>query len=244
MKNRGTLRPLVVLAAIALAACQQGPTAAQREAAARQQAAAQRAAQAQQELNLYREMLARKDLQLAASMGRQIRQMYPGTPAAAEVDKSLPAVAARAAKQAERQRLAALWNYQTGVPMEGGTQNTATIYDTRGDGSQGRIQLVLRRHSQWGQSVYLYGQAPGFVCAGLCRLPIAVDGGRPHDWSAYLPPSGEPALFIKDDARFIAMLEKARTLAVTVHLRYGGTRTLKYEVAGFKPRDFPALARH
>ena len=230
--------------AVLLAGCQQGPTAAQREAAAQQQAAAQRAAQAQQELNLYREMLARNDLQLAASMGRQIEQMYPGTPAAAEVGKSLPGVAAQAAQQAERRRLAALWDYQVGVPMAGGTQNTATINDTRGDGTQGDIQLVLRRHSQWGQSVYLYGQAPGFVCKGVCRVPIAVDGGKAQGWAAYLPPTGEPALFIKDDARFIAMLEKAKTLVVDADLKHGGTRALKYEVAGFKPKDFPPLARH
>ena len=244
MRARALGLGLAACAVLLLAACQQGPTAAQREAAARQQAAAQRDAQSQQELKLYHEMLARNDLQLAASMGRQIEQMYPGTPAAAEVSKGLPGVAAQAAKQAERRRLAALWDYQAGVPMAGGTQNTATIYDTRGDGTQGDIQLVLRRHSQWGQSVYLYGQAPGFVCKGVCRVPIAVDGGRPHDWSAYLPPTGEPALFIKDDARFIAMLEKAKTLVIDVDLKQGGTRALKYEVAGFIPKDFPPLARH
>lgn len=226
-----------------LAACHQGPTAAQREAAARQQAAAQRAVQSGEELKLYREMLARHDLQLAASMGRQIEQMYPGTPAAAEVAKGLPAVVAGAAKQAERQRLAALWNYQTGVPMEGGTENTATIDNTRAGGDPGSIQLVLRRHSQWGQSVYLFGQAPGFVCKGICRLPIAVDGGKPRGWAAYLPPTGEPAIFIRDDARFIATLEKAKTLAITVDLRKGGTRALRFEVAGFKPADFPPLGK-
>ena len=226
-----------------LVACQQGPTAAQREAAARQEAAAQRAAQSREELKLYQEMLARHDLQLAASMGRQIEQMYPGTPAAAEVAKGLPAVVAGAAKQAERQRLAALWNYQTGVPMEGGTENTATIDNTRAGGDPGSIQLVLRRHSQWGQSVYLFGQAPGFVCKGICRLPIAVDGGNPRGWAAYLPPTGEPAIFIQDDARFLATLEKAKTLAITVDLRSGGKRTLRFEVAGFKPQDFPPLGK-
>ena len=235
---------MLLLAGLVLAGCQQGPTAAQREAAAQAQAAAQRLEQSQQELKLYHEMLARKDIQLAASLGQQIEQMYPRTPAASAVARDLPALTAAAAKQAHAQRLAALWDYQTGVPMAGGTQNTASINDTRSDGSQGNIQLILRRHSAWGQSVYLYAQAPGFVCKSICRVPVSVDGGKPQGWAAYLPPTGEPALFIKDDARFIAMLEKAKTLVIGVDLKQGGTRALKYEVAGFEPKDFPPLARH
>lgn len=230
-------------AALLLAGCQQGPTAAQREAAAQAQAAAQRAAQAQQELKLYHEVLARHDVQVAASLGREIEQRYAGTPAASEVGRTLPAIAAEAAKLAHAQRLAALWDYQTGVPMEGGTQNTASINDTRSDGSQGNIQLILRRHSAWGQSVYLYGQAPGFVCKSLCRIELRVDGGKPQAWTAYLPPTGEPALFIKDDRRFISTLEKAQVIELHVDLKQSGVRTLKYEVGGFKPASFPPLAK-
>ncbi|MDE3141211.1 MAG: hypothetical protein KGL09_05285 [Pseudomonadota bacterium] len=232
---------MLLLAGLVLAGCQQGPTAAQREAAAQAQAAAQRLEQSQQELKLYHEMLARKDIQLAASLGQQIEQMYPGTPAASAVARDLPALTAEAAKQAQARRLAALWDYQTGVPMQGGTQNTASINATRSDGTPGTIQLILRRHSAWGQSVYLYGQAPGFVCKGICRVPVSADGGKPQGWAAYLPPTGEPALFIKDDARFIRLLEKSRVLEMRVDLKQGGTRMLKFEVAGFKPADFPAL---
>lgn len=239
--RRAAMYAALLLAGLALAGCQQGPTAAQREAAARAQAAAQRLEQSQQELKLYHEMLARKDIQLAASLGQQIEQMYPGTPAAGAVARDLPALTAEAAKQAQARRLAALWDYQTGVPMEGGTQNTASINATRSDGTQGTIQLILRRHSAWGQSVYLYGQAPGFVCKGICRVPVSADGGKPQAWAAYLPPTGEPALFIKDDARFIRLLEKSRVLEMRVDLKQGGTRMLKFEVAGFKPADFPAL---
>ena len=238
------LRGALLLAGVLLlAGCEHGPTAAQRAAAAQARAAAQRVAQAQQELKLYHEVLARHDVQLAASLGREIERRYAGTPAAGEVGKTLPAIAVEAAKLAHAQRLAALWDYQTGVPMEGGTQNTASINDTRSDRSQGNIQLILRRHSVWGQSVYLYAQAPGFVCKGLCRIELRVDGGKPQAWAAYLPPTGEPALFIKDDRRFISMLEKAQIIELRVDLKQGGVRTLKYEVGGFKPASFPPLAK-
>ncbi|WP_298194407.1 hypothetical protein [Metallibacterium sp.] len=243
MRARALGLGLAACAVLLLAGCEHGPTAAQREAAAQAQAATQRLEQSQQELKLYREMLARKDIQLAASLGQQIEQMYPRTPAASAVARDLPALTAAAAKQAHAQRLAALWDYQTGVPMAGGTQNTASINDTRSDGSQGNIQLILRRHSAWGQSVYLYAHAPGFVCKSICRVPVSVDGGKPQGWAAYLPPTGEPALFIKDDRRFIGMLEKAQVIELRVDLKQGGARTLKYEVGGFKPASFPPLAK-
>lgn len=234
---------LALAGSLLLAGCNNGPTQAQREAAAAQQAAAQRDAQAQQELKLYHEVLARHDVQLAASLGAEIQQRYAGTPAAQDVAKTLPAITAEAAKLAKAQRLAALWDYQTGVPMEGGVQNTASINNSLPEGGQGTVQLILRRHSAWGQSVYLYGQKPGFVCKAICRVPVRVDGGRVQPWAAYLPPTGEPALFIKDDRRFIELLEKAHTLELTVVLKQGGTRTLKFEVGGFKPSRFPPLAK-
>ena len=243
MKRRLALVAAALAAPLLLAACQQGPSAAQRAATARAEADAQRAAEAQREYALYQQMLARKDTELAADLGTQIVQRYPGTAAASAVEKNLPALVAQAKAVRERRRLRALWDYQTGVPMAGGVQNTASIYDTTPGGTQGSIQLILRRQSAWGQSVYLYGQAPGFVCKGLCQVPIRVDGGQPQDWAAYLPPTGEPALFIKNDVRFIAMLEKAHSIEMTVRLKDAGTRNLRYQVGGFQPGDFPPLSR-
>ena len=232
---------LIAAAAVLLAACSPTPpppTPAQQ--AARQQAV--QAAAAAKEYVLYQQLLASGSDALAVPIGQEIVRKYPGTPAAAEVQQTLPALAAKVAAFAERQRLRALWLYQA-APMAGGRQTTAAISAVKPDGDRSAVRLVLRRHTIWGQSVYLYDDSnAGFVCKGLCTLAMRFDG-KPERWQAYLPHSNDPALFIKDDRRFIAAMEKAGTITMDVVRRPHREQTLRFEVGGFDPAQFPQPAK-
>lgn len=236
------LNLIAVAAGLLVAACspsQQAPTPAQQ--AAQQQAS--QAAAAAKEYTLYQQLLASHSDALAVPIGQEIVRKYPGTPAAADVQKTLPALAAKAAAVAERRRLRALWLYQA-APMAGGRQTTAAISAVKPDGDRSAVRLVLRRHTLWGQSVYLYDDSnAGFVCKGLCTLAMRFDGGKPERWQAYLPHSSDPALFIKDDRRFIAALEKAGTISMDVVRKPHREQTLRFEVGGFDPAQFPQPAK-
>jgi hypothetical protein len=226
---------LGVAAFALLASCSQSPTPGQTAAA--KQAAAN--AQVAQKLKLYREMLAEHDDALAAPIGKEIVSESPGTAAAAEVRKTLPQVETRASAKAEQDRLAALWQYQT-ADVDG-LQHTASIYSSQPTGAD-KVRLVLRRHVKWGQSAYLFGNGRGFVCKDMCKVKMRFDG-HASSWEAYLPKTGEPAMFINDDKRFIADLEKAKVVEMDVNTRDHGRETLKYDVGGYDPSKFLPLRR-
>lgn len=199
------------------------------------------AAQAKQKLKLYQQMLADHRDDLAAPIGEAIVRDYPGTPEAAEVHKTLPGIQAAARNRAEHDRLARLWSYQTGM-QSGGREISASIASSEPSGDRA-VRLILRRHSQWGQSVYLFGSGRGFQCKNLCSVPMRLDG-KPQKWKAYLPKTGEPALFIKNDAQFIKAIGNAKLIEMDVDTRDHGRETLKFEVGGYDPAKFPQLPKH
>lgn len=224
---------IAALAALALAGCSQPP--APPAAPSASAIAAANEAAASKELKLYQQMLAGSSKSFAVPVGEEILQKYPGTAAAAEVQKTLPQIKADAQAKAEHERLANLWWYQTA--NVGGMQSTASIYSEPRSAKSTR--LVLRRHVKWGQSAYLFAPdgSKGFVCKGNCTVPMRFDGKR-ENWKAYLPPTGEPAMFIKDDKRFIAALQKAKVIEMDVVTKDHGKQTLKFEVGGYDAAKF------
>jgi len=194
--------------------------------------------QAAKELAMYQELLRSQNDELAAPIGQEIVQKFPGSAAAIEVQQTLADVTNRAQASSEKRRLERLWSYQSGQES-GGTQNTASIYSAEPNSEAERVRLVLRRHSAWGQSVYLFGNGKGFDCGKACTLTLSFDDQAPSRVKASLPPTGEPAIFIEDDRAFIAKLEKARTLVVNVTLKGRGSQTLKFEIGGYSPSKFP-----
>ncbi len=203
------------------------------------QAAANDAAAAK-ELKLYQDMLDKHAENLAAPVGQDIVAKYPGTPAAAEVQKTLAQVEATAKTKAEHDRLAALWYYQT-ANVDGNQSTASTYSEPRGADS---VRLVLRRHVKWGESAYLFAPdgSKGFVCKDLCNVTTRFDGKR-ESWKAYLPKTGEPAMFIKNDKGFIAAMQKAKVVAMDVTTRDHGKQTLKFEVGGFDPSKFAPMPK-
>lgn len=231
--------PAAVLAgALALAACSQGGAPAPDAA---QQAAQAKAAEAARNLDTYRQLLRIRNDQMAVTMGKDIVSRFPDSAAAKEVQQTLPDIEKRWRENSEKARLAALWQYGL-APMAGGTQSTASSYN--GKPVDVRVRLVLRRHTSWGQSVFLYhdGQG-GFVCRGECTLAAKFDG-KPHPLKAFAPPTGEPALMIRDDKGFIALMEKSKSVSLPVTLQEGEKKLeLVYEVGGFDPARWQPLPK-
>ena len=230
---------IVLCAAWMLAGCsQQG--AAPSSGTASPQASAD-AADAARNLDTYRQLLRIHNDEMAVTMGKDIVSRYPDSAAAKEVQQTLPEIEQRYTEASEKNRLAGLWLYQVS-PMAGGTQSTATIVSSQPSGNY-RVQLVLRRHTSWGQSVFLYGSKPGFVCRGNCMLAATVDG-KPVHIKAFAPPTGEPALMMVDDKGFIAMLQKAKKITVDVTFANGEKKqTLVYEVGGFDPAKWASVGK-
>jgi hypothetical protein len=224
-------------AAWVLAGCSQQGSA---PPAGQQQVQAQ-AADAARNLDTYRQLLRIGNDEMAVSMGKDIVKRFPDSDAAKEVQKTLPAIEKRYTEASEKSRLARLWLYQV-APMAGGTQSTAAIENSQPATGE-RVRLVLRRHTSWGQSVFLYGSKPGFVCRGNCTIATTVDG-KPVRIKAFAPSTGEPALMIRDDQAFIGMLRKARKLGMDVTLVEGEKKqTLVYEVGGFDPAKWAAVGK-
>lgn len=227
-----------IACAVALGACSPSP---------QQNATAPGAAQAPavdpvqtKALDLYRQLLQGEQWELAAPIGKELVEKYPGSAAATEVQKTLADVTAKATAAASKRRLTALWIYQSGKES-GGDQVTASIYSSD-QSPDARVRLILRRHSKWGQSAYLFGNGKGFECKGVCNLEAKFDD-TPARLAAFLPDTGEPAIFIKDDKAFIAKLAAAQKFTVKIVEKGKGPRTLTFEVGGYDAGKFPQLAR-
>ncbi len=231
--------PLALCAGVVLGACSQ-QSGAPAPSAAQQQAQAD-AATAARNLDTYRQLVRIGNDEMVVTMGKDIVSRFPNSAAATEVQKTLPAIEKRYTENREKSRLARLWVYQV-APMAGGTQSTAAIYNSEpvtGD----KVQLVLRRHTSWGQSVFLYGSKPGFVCRGNCTIVGNADG-KTVRIKAFAPSTGEPALMITDDKAFLALLKKTRKLSLEVTFADGDKKqTLVYELAGFDPAKWAPLPK-
>lgn len=194
-------------------------------------------AQAQADLAAYRKLVAAGSDEFAVTMGREVLRKHPGSPAAAEVRASLADVEARAAARARSKRLAALWTYLTNE-LRGQTQHTASIYSSVPGSESERLRLILRRHAEWGQSVYIFGSGKGFICGSSCKLPARIDGAAVA-LAAHSPETGEPALFIDDDKGFIERLAGgAQSIEVDLRHAERGPLTATFEVGGYDDRQF------
>lgn len=232
--HRLALGFVLACSAIALSGC--GPSQEERRAAAQAAAARRAEAEAAEQLRLYEHNRTAGNVELAAAYGELILGRYPGTAAAKSLAESYDAVRAQADEAKEARRLQALWSYQT-APMAGGIQKTAVIHG--GDGARPDIRLVLRRHSEWGVSVFLLPGTDVFECK-RCQVGIAFDEAAPRRFAATKATDPQnPGLFIDDKAAFLDALAKADALRIEVPVK-GGTRTLRFEVGGYAPERFEA----
>lgn len=235
------LRCLAFVCIASLGACSSSQTPQQAAPAAAPAPAAPtvNAAQAK-ELALYRQLLQGEQWELAAPIGKELVEKFPGSAAATEVQQTLADATEKATAAITKRRLTALWIYQANKES-GGDQVTASIYSSD-QNPDARVRLILRRHSKWGQSAYLFGGGKGFECKDVCNLDAKFDDTSVK-LAAFLPDTGEPAIFIKDDKAFIAKLAAAQKLTIKIVEKGKGQRTLTYEIGGYDAAKFPQLAR-
>jgi hypothetical protein len=239
MKSAMPVALILICAAALLSACSSSQDASNTPGATATQQA--QASEAAGKLDTYRQLLRIHNDEMAVTMGHEILDRYPHSAAATEVQQSLPEIEQRWKANSEKARLANLWWYQVS-PMEGGTQSTAAIYSSQPGGND-RVRLVLRRHTAWGQNAFLFGSGHGFVCRGNCTIPTTFDDSHVAI-KAFAPPTGEPALMIRDDKAFIAKLQHAKKITMQVTTVDGEKKeTLVYEVGGFDPAKWLPLPK-
>jgi hypothetical protein len=198
-------------------------------------------AAAESDLAGYRQLVAAGSHEIAVTMGNEILRKYPGSPAAKEVEASLAQVRQTAKDTADTKRMAALWSYQSGKASDGNAQESASIYASEPRGKPQEIRLILRRHVEWGQSVYLFSYGKGFRCGGACTVTLTFGDGPPEKWAAFAPETGEPAVFIKDDVKFLERLPGTRRLAIEAVHNDEGPITLVFETGGYDAKQFKAV---
>lgn len=171
--------------------------------------------------------------QLARAYAQDILAKYPGTQAAAKVQAAMPQVEVMAAADRERTRLANMWVYHA-VGEVKGTTYTAFMYEAGSAQKprEERPQLVLRRHPEWGQNVYILLPGGRIACGARCNVNIRIDEANPVRFEASQPEGAPvPAMFIEEDRRFFEALESARWIEIEVPIR-DGKQSLRYEVGG------------
>jgi hypothetical protein len=227
--------PMLVVAALLLAACSDKKPAPPASTAGATSTDVAANAQAEKSLDMYHQLLQSKSYELAGPIGQEIVAKYPNSSEAKEVKETLADTLAKAEAITSRRRLEKLWIYQSGKES-GGEQTTASIYNSQ-PGTD-HVRLILRRHSQWGQSVYLFGSGKGFECGKSCAITTHFDDAAPVKLKAYAPETGEPAIFISDDRAFIAKMGKAEKISFDVTPKGKAPETLVYEVGGYASDKF------
>jgi len=222
-----------ILIAFALAACS--------KPAPQAPAAPANSAAAESDLAGYRQLVAAGSHEIAVTMGNEILRKYPGTPAAKEVEASLAQVKQTAKDTADAKRMAALWSYQSSTASDGNPQESASIYSSEPGSEAERVRLILRRHPAWGQSVYVFSYGKGFKCGGACTITLKFGDGPEEKWAAFAPETGEPAIFVKDDVKFLERLPGTKRLAIQATHNDQGPMTLVFETGGYDAKQFKSL---
>lgn len=234
----GTLA-LSVTVLLALSAC--GPSEAEKQAQAQAQAQARSEAAAEKHYQDFRQLMDAQRSDLALSLADYLVATHPQTRAAARIKAELEPLRAQVEEERETRRLQALWVYHDEHDAKaGGRVRSAYIFarDPIGPATNGeaapRARLVLRRHPQWGDDVYLLSDRGHFSCASPCRLKVSFEPGQSRTVPGEIPPTGEPAIFVRDFKGFIRDLPQARTVSIEAVLKEGGPQTLHFEVGGYQ----------
>lgn len=232
-------RLLLIAALGGLAACN---NAEQLEAEKRARLAVQAEREAESRLANLKQMQSIGRDDLALNFADDLVQRFPGTKAAKEADALREELRGKVAAKAEDARLKGLWAYHDEADAEaGGRVRSAYVWssNTLGEAEPGkeppRARLVLRRHPQWGDDVYLLTDRGRFACANPCKVSLQFDDAAPVEFPGKLPDTGEPAMFVEDFAAVVNALPTARKVRAQVTLDDGSTHSPEFEVGGYDP---------
>jgi len=184
------------------------------------------------QLERYRATLAMGRDDLALNFAEDLLQRFPGSAAAREVQAEIEGLRAKAQAERDKVRLERLWTYHA-VPYEQGegTIYTAFLYSQGREGvspapeDEPRLRLVIRRHPDWGESVYLLSDAGDYACGEPCPMRVAFDAGDWMEASGTPADSGAaPALFIERDfSRLMGDLRSSQRFRVEIPLADGAS---------------------
>lgn len=230
---------LCATALLVLSAC--GPDEAEKQARAQAQAQLRQEAAAEKQYQDFKQLMAAGRSDLALGMADHLLATHPQTQAAARIKNEVEPLRAQVEEARETRRLQALWVYHDEHDAKaGGRVRSAYIFarDPIGPATNGeaapRARLVLRRHPQWGDDVYLLSERGHFTCASPCRLKVSFEPGQSRTVPGEIPPTGEPAIFVRDFKGFIRDLPQARSVSIEAVLKDGGAQTLHFEVGGYE----------
>ena len=228
--------PSLLAASIALTLVACGPSEEERRQAAQQQAAQAAEAQAAEQYGLYEQARADGNWEVALSHAEFIRQTYPESSVATQLEASYEEVSGQAAGIREARRLEGLWVYHV-VEEDGAMSRTAYIYSEAPGRGIAPVRLVLRAHPEWGDSVYLLpeGETPRFSCDNPCEVQVRFDDADARDFEAVVSePTENHAMFIDDFDAFVAGMDAASRVVFSTDTEDGEGVELAYEVGGFK----------
>lgn len=229
----------MALALALLAGC--GPSEAERQAEAQKKMQARIEAEAKKQYENYQQLKAGGRVDLALNVADHMIKTLPQAQATAQVKAEVEPLRAQMAAEREARRLKDLWVYHDGHDADaGGRVRTAYIFATeplaKEPGKEpARARLVLRRHPEWGDDVYLLSEHGPYTCSTPCRLQVTFDDGPARTVPGEIPETGEHAIFVKDFAYFVQHLPDAAKVSIEATLANGGARTLVFEVGGYDP---------
>jgi hypothetical protein len=230
-------KTILLAALLLLGACN---NAEKLEAEKRARHAAQAEVQASERLANLKQMQAIGRDDLALNFADDLVQRFQGTKAAAEAAQLRDGLRAKVAANAEAQRLHGLWVYHDAQDAAaGGRVRSAYLYssNTLGPAEPGkeapRARLVLRRHPQWGDDVYLLTDRGHFACPSPCTVQAQFDDAAPVSYPGKLPETGEPAIFVEDFVAIVTAIPSAKKVRFTITLDDGSTHTPEFELGGY-----------
>lgn len=238
MTFRIALIALLGVLMMPLTAC--NPVDPEQELAQRQQARAE--AEAEKQYANFQQLVATGRADLALNIADHVLKTYPNSAAAAKFRTAVEPLRAQVAGERETRRLQGLWVYHDDTDAEaGGRVRSAYIFaqEPLGPAEAGkeapRARLVLRRHPQWGDDVYLLSERGPFTCASPCQLTVQFDAAEPRSVEGEIPETGEHAIFVKDFDYFASHLQGSAKLRISAELKDGGPQTMAFEVGGYDP---------
>ncbi len=234
MKMRQSAWMLAPLMAMLLAGC--GPSANDIAVGRAANAKLEKEAAANAQARNYVQARDAGQYELAQAYANQLLHDAPDSIAAHEVQATLTDTGVKADVARDKRRLAGLWSYNTQF-LEGGNENvvhTAAMYATTdpNDIDPTPVRLVLRRHPQWGRSVYLVLDHGEFDCEPGCKVPVRFDDQPAHDIPASKTNENKQAMFISDEQSIRDILDKVRVITFDAHVN-GRPRSISFEVGGF-----------
>ena len=237
MKSNLAIVALLASMILPLTACDQVDPEA--ELAQRRQARVE--AEVEKQYHNFEQLLASGRADLALNIADHVLKTYPNSKLAPKFKEKVEPLRAQIVAERETRRLDELWVYHDEDDAEaGGRVRTAYLFakDPIGPAEAGmeapRARLVLRRHPQWGDDVYLLSERGPFSCGNPCELQVQFDDGEVRTVPGEIPETGEHAIFVKDFEYFTQHLPDAKLVKVNATLADGGAQVISFEVGGYK----------